>query len=191
MKIWTSEHTFDHPWETVVHAAWRKYPNPINPAVTGMDVVSRKVSEDGVLRTERVLETQFNIPSWVTRLIGLTNPNYSHELSEVDRSKREMTLQTINLNCTNFVSVDEKLTYKPHPQDPTSRTILEQETVVTVRGVPLIDYCEKLFLSSYETNANKGRQALEWVIGNIKREYGELSNKLTHDRRLMDDTIQS
>jgi len=191
MKIWTSEHTFDHPWETVVHAAWRKYPNPINPAVTGMDVVSRKVSEDGVLRTERVLETQFNIPSWVTRLIGLTNPNYSHELSEVDRSKREMTLQTINLNCTNFVSVDEKLNYKPHPQDPTSRTILEQETVVTVRGVPLIDYCEKLFLSSYETNANKGRQALEWVIGNIKREYGELSNKLTHDRRLMDDTIQS
>ncbi|CAH1644913.1 unnamed protein product [Spodoptera littoralis] len=31
MKIWTSEHTFNHPWETVAQAAWRKYPNPITP----------------------------------------------------------------------------------------------------------------------------------------------------------------
>lgn len=181
MKIWTSEHVFDHPWETVVHAAWRKYPNPINPAVTGMDVLNRRVTQDGVLHSERILQTQFNIPNWVTRLIGLTNPNYSHEFSEVDRTKREMTLKTINLNCTNFVSVDEKLTYKPHPQDPAGRTILEQETVVTVRGVPLIDYCEKLFLTSYESNANKGRQGIEWVIGNIKREYEELSTKLHHE----------
>jgi hypothetical protein len=191
MKIWTSEHVFDHPWETVVHAAWRKYPNPINPAVTGMDVLNRKVTENGVLQSERILQTQFNIPGWVTRLIGLTNPNYSHEFSEVDRNKREMTLKTINLNCTNFVSVDEKLTYKPHPQDPACRTVLEQETVVTVRGVPLIDYCEKLFLTTYETNAKKGRQGIEWVIGNIKREYEELSTKLSHEVAGLSDKLTS
>jgi len=180
MKIWTSEHVFDHPWETVVHAAWRKYPNPINPAVSGIDVLNRRVAEDGVLHSERVIETSFNIPSWVTGLIGLTNPNYSHEFSEVDRNNREMTLKTINLNCTNFVSVDEKLTYKPHPQD-SSKTVLEQETIVTVRGVPLVDYCEKLFLSTYESNAKKGRQGIEWVIDNIKREYEEISTKLSHE----------
>lgn len=190
MKIWTSEHVFNHPWDTVVHAAWRKYPNPINPAVTGIDVIKRHVSEDGILRSERVIETQFSIPSWVTRLIGLTNPNYSHEFSEVDRSKQEMTLKTVNLNCTNFISVDEKLTYKPHPQDP-QKTVLEQETVVNVRGVPLIDYCEQLFLSKYETNANKGRLGIEWVIGNIKREYDEISTKLSHEVLGLTDKLTS
>lgn len=176
MKIWTSEHVFDHPWDTVVHAAWRKYPNPINPAVTGIDVLKRDV-DNGILRSERLIQTQFSIPTWVTKLIGLTNPNYSHEYSEVDPQKQEMTLKTVNLNCTNFISVDEKLTYKPHPSDQ-QKTVLEQETIVHVRGVPLIDYCEHLFLSSYESNANKGRQAIEWVIGNIKRECEELSSKL-------------
>lgn len=174
-----------------MHAAWRKYPNPINPAVTGIDVLNRKVAENGVLHSERIIQTQFSIPSWVTRLIGLTNPNYSHEFSEVDRNNRQMTLKTINLNCTNFVSVDEKLTYKPHPQDPASKTILEQETVVTVRGVPLIDYCEKLFLSTYESNANKGRQGIEWVIANIKREYDELSTKLSHEVAGFSDKLTS
>jgi len=190
MKIWTSEHVFNHPWDTVVHAAWRKYPNPINPAVTGIDVLKRHVTDDGVLRSERLIQTQFNIPSWVTGMIGLTNPNYSHEFSEVDRSKQEMTLKTVNLNCTNFISVDEKLTYKPHPQDP-QKTVLEQETVVHVRGVPLIDYCEQLFLSKYESNANKGRLGIEWVIENIKREYDEISTKLSHEVIGLSDKLTS
>ena len=55
-----------HPWETVVHAAWRKYPNPINPAVKGIDVLERKISKDGVLRSERILKTEWDVPSWVT-----------------------------------------------------------------------------------------------------------------------------
>jgi len=178
MKIWSSEHVFDHPWDTVVKAALRKYPNPINPAVTGLDVLNRQLDKDGVLRSERVLQSQFHIPSWVTSLIGLTNPNYSHEYSEVDPNKREMRLKTINLNCTSFISVDEKLTYRSHPTD-SQKTILEQETIVNVRGVPLIGQCEKLFLSSYASNAKLGREALEWVIGTSKREYDDLASKLS------------
>lgn len=54
---------FSHPWETVAQAAWRKYPNPMNPAVIGTDVVERKI-EDGVLHTHRLVSSKWVVPSW-------------------------------------------------------------------------------------------------------------------------------
>ncbi|KAJ8972072.1 hypothetical protein NQ317_019701 [Molorchus minor] len=63
MKIWTSEHTFNHPWETVATAAWRKYPNPHNTAVIGTDVIERRVV-DGVLHTHRLVSSIWYFPKW-------------------------------------------------------------------------------------------------------------------------------
>jgi hypothetical protein len=177
MKVWSQEHVFDHPWHTVVHAAWRKYPNPLKPEVVGLDVVDRKIDAQGVLRTNRVFLTEWHIPSWVTRLIGLRNPSYSYEQSEVDTKTQRMVLQTRNLNCTNFVAVDETLVYRPHPDHP-DKTILEQSAVVSIRGIPLIDYMENTLASTMSKNATKGRQAMEWVIDNIKKEYDGLSTRL-------------
>lgn len=54
---------FSHPWETVATAAWRKYPNPHNPAVIGTDVVERKVV-DGVLHTHRLVSSKWGFPRW-------------------------------------------------------------------------------------------------------------------------------
>jgi hypothetical protein len=75
------------------------------------------------------------------------------------------------------VSVDETLVYRPHSEDP-NKTILEQSTVVSIRGIPLIDYMENLLASTMSSNANKGRQAMEWVIDNIKKEYDGFSKKI-------------
>ena len=52
MRIWTSEHVFNHSWETVTTGQWQKYPNPHNQAVLGTDVLDRRV-EAGVLHTHR------------------------------------------------------------------------------------------------------------------------------------------
>lgn len=54
---------YSHPWETVAQAAWRKYPNPMNPAVIGTDVVERKVV-DGVLITHRLVSSKWFFPRW-------------------------------------------------------------------------------------------------------------------------------
>ncbi|EYC10666.1 hypothetical protein Y032_0054g2486 [Ancylostoma ceylanicum] len=67
MKIWTSEHVFDHDWETVVNAAWRKYPNPMNQGVTGMDVL-RQTLQAGKILSERIIQSHFHIPSWATKV---------------------------------------------------------------------------------------------------------------------------
>lgn len=49
-------------------AAWRKYPNPMNPSVVGIDTVDRIVDGGGRLKTHRVLSTEWGLPAWVTRV---------------------------------------------------------------------------------------------------------------------------
>ncbi|XP_022189623.1 protein slowmo isoform X1 [Nilaparvata lugens] len=174
MKIWTSEHTFNHPWEMVCQAAWRKYPNPMNPAVIGTDVIERKV-EGGVLLTHRLVSSKWGLPRWVQSIVGPSNICYAIEKSEVNPSSKQMILKTRNLTFGSFIAVDETLSYQPHPED-VSKTLLKQEAVVTVQSVPLHNYMEDLLTSTIMTNAGKGRQAMEWVIGKIEKEMSDIKN---------------
>ncbi len=57
------------------------------------------------------------------------------------------------------MSIDERLSYTAHPEDPT-KTLLTQEAVVTVRGIPLSSYLEGFLANTISVNANKGRQVL-------------------------------
>ncbi|NP_001079544.1 PRELI domain containing 3B L homeolog [Xenopus laevis] len=174
MKIWTSEHVFDHPWETVTTAAMQKYPNPMNPSVVGVDVLNRHVDSSGKLHSERLLSTEWGMPSLVKSIIGASRTNtYVQEHSVVDPVERTMELKSSNITFTNMVSVDERLVYKPHPQD-SGKTVLTQEAIITVKGVSLSSYLEGIMANTISSNANKGRDALEWVIGRLNAEIEDL-----------------
>jgi folate-binding Fe-S cluster repair protein YgfZ len=58
------------------------------------------------------------------------------------------------LTFCRFIAVDETVSYAPHPQDP-SKTLLKQEAVVTVKGVPLTSYVEDLLTNKISLNAGK------------------------------------
>jgi len=169
MKIWTSEHVFNHPWETVVLAAWRKYPNPMNPNVVGIDTVERSVDTQGTLRSHRLMSTEWGLSSWITKLVGIDQPCYVSEHSEVDPQSRVMKLRSRNLTFCNFVTIDEQVVYAPHPSDSNS-TLLRQESIVTVRGMPMTDYMENAIKSTMASKSGQGRQAIEWVISRLKEE---------------------
>uniref|UniRef100_A0A5F8G4D9 PRELI domain containing 3B n=1 Tax=Monodelphis domestica TaxID=13616 RepID=A0A5F8G4D9_MONDO len=134
-----------HPWETVTTAAMQKYPNPMNPSVVGVDVLARHIDPTGKLHSHRLLSTEWGMPSIVK-----------------------------SISFTNLVSVDERLIYKPHPQEP-GKTILTQEAIITVKGVSLSSYLEGLMESTISSNANKGREAMEWVINKLNAEIEELT----------------
>lgn len=193
MKIWTSEYVFNHPWETVAQAALRKYPNPMNTAVIGTDIIDRQVV-NGVLHTHRLVSSKWGFPKWAKALIGEASVCYASERSEVDPSKRQMVLKTRNLTLCNYVAVDETLRYMPDPND-SSKTLLTQEAVVTVVGVPLTHYMEDLLASKISFNAGKGRQAVEWVISKLELEVKDFASSamkstnelLTQTRRQFDD----
>jgi hypothetical protein len=48
------------------------------------------------------------------------------------------------------------MSYNPHPSDP-NKTLLRQEAVISVQGVPLTSYVEELLTSRVSANAGKVR----------------------------------
>ncbi|KAI8491105.1 PRELI domain containing protein 3B-like [Branchiostoma floridae x Branchiostoma belcheri] len=193
MKIWTSEHTFRHPWDTVAQAAWRKYPNPMNPSVVGVDVLDRRVDREGKLHSHRLLSTEWGLGSFIKKFLPIQmlggDTCYVSEHSVVDPEKKTMVLQSTNLTFSNYVSVDERLTYEPHPTEKDS-TLLTQEAIITVKGVSLSSYLEGIMANSISGNANKGRQAIEWVIGKINSEVSELAETAKSGMKDITDKVE-
>ncbi|XP_066546835.1 PRELI domain containing protein 3A isoform X2 [Amia ocellicauda] len=124
MKIWNSEHVFSYPWETVIKAAMRKYPNPMNPSVVGVDVLDRNLDTHGRLHSHRLLSTEWGLPSIVKAILGTNRTlTYVKEHSIVDADEKKMELCSTNITLTNLVSVDERLVYTPHPENPGVNTM--------------------------------------------------------------------
>ncbi|XP_059751385.1 PRELI domain containing protein 3A isoform X6 [Balaenoptera ricei] len=155
MRVWSSEHVFGHPWDTVIKAAMRKYPNPMNPSVVGVDVLERSVDSRGRLHSHRLLSTEWGLPGLVRAILGTSRTlTYIREHSIVDPVGKKMELCSTNITLTNWVSVSERLVYTPHPEDP-GRTVLTQEAVITVKGISLGSYLESLMANTISSNAKK------------------------------------
>ncbi|XP_022345690.2 PRELI domain containing protein 3A-like isoform X2 [Crassostrea virginica] len=169
MSSWSSEHIFEHPWEDVVRAAFRKYPNPCNPAVKGVDVVDRRVCPKGTIQSHRLLSTEFPLPDVAARIIGTPDRNFISEHSTLNPTHKLFKLESRNLTLGHLVTVHEHLEYYPHPEDR-SKTCLRQKSTVRVNVPFLSGYLEKLLIENFEKNAQKGRNGIEWVMNQIKEE---------------------
>jgi len=194
MKIWESQHTFSHPWETVTQALWQKYPNPLNPHVVGVDIIDRRVTKEGNLFSERLMTTEWGLANWVKKLIGFEEHAYAHEISTVDPKEKTLSINSHNLTFNSKVNVEENITYVPHPDDPVGKTLMTQQAIVTVQGVPLTSYMEQLMTTSIAGNASNGRLALENVIMRVQSEAKDIKdtlNKLDSDLKTsLDDIIK-
>ncbi|XP_074196502.1 PRELI domain containing protein 3A isoform X2 [Rhinolophus sinicus] len=144
-----------HPWDTVIKAAMRKYPNPMNPCVMAVDVLERSVDCHGRLHSHRLLSTEWGLPSLVRAILGTSRTlTYIKEHSVVDPVKKKMELCSTNITLTNLVSVNERLVYTPHPENP-EMTVLTQEAIITVKGISLGSYLESLMANTISSNAKK------------------------------------
>jgi hypothetical protein len=174
MKIWSSEHVFNHSWDNVIKAALQKYPNPLNPNVIGVDVVDRKV-EDGLIKSHRLMASKWAVSPWIANLLGGNRTVYASEHSQIDGKAKTLTMHTRNISCNSIISIDEKLEYSVHPED-SSKTLLQQEAVITVKNVPLTDYLENKLETTINSNADKGRQAIEFVIHKLNNINDDVKN---------------
>ncbi|XP_057360010.1 PRELI domain containing protein 3A isoform X3 [Manis pentadactyla] len=179
MKVWSSEHVFGHPWDTVIKAAMRKYPNPMNPCVVGVDVLERSVDSHGRLHSHRLLSTEWGLPGLVRAhrdrlqpgciicwILGTSRTlTYIKEHSIVDPVEKKMELCSTNITLTNLVSVNERLVYTPHPENP-EMTVLTQEAIITVKGISLGSYLESLMANTISSNAQKDWKPSGWAVRN-------------------------
>uniref|UniRef100_A0AAZ3NZB8 PRELI/MSF1 domain-containing protein n=1 Tax=Oncorhynchus tshawytscha TaxID=74940 RepID=A0AAZ3NZB8_ONCTS len=157
----------------------RKYPNPMNPNVVGVDVLDRNLDTDGRLHSHRLLSTEWGLPGIVRAILGTGHTRtYVKEHSIVDPEEKKMELYSTNITLTNLVSVDERLVYRPHPDNP-EVTVLTQEAIITVKGVSLSSYLEGMMALRMSANARKGWDAIEWIIQNSERENVPLCELVT------------
>jgi len=168
MKLWSSEYLFGHSWERVTQALWRKYPNKLNPNVVAVDVIDRKVAEDGTLHTVRVLGTNWNLPVFVSAILGIPDMMYAMEYSIVDPASKTMSIKSVNYTFSSVAEVQESIKYFQNQDN--SSTTMTHDAVIKVSGISFKDYCEGLIASGFDVNAMKGRQAIEQVIAKISLE---------------------
>jgi hypothetical protein len=167
MKIWTSQHIFEHDWATVITAALNKYPNPVSPSVIGCDVVDRTINPYGIIHSHRILLANWGIAPALNKIFNMSELGYASEHSTIDVRRRVMTARTRNLTLNRFINIEERLEYTQHPTDST-KTLLKQEASINVANVPLTSYVEILVAKTINTNATKGRLAIEWVIDRMR-----------------------
>ncbi|ERE61662.1 putative protein slowmo [Cricetulus griseus] len=65
-----------------------------------------------------------------------------------------MELKSTNISFTNMVSVEERLSYRPHPGEP-EITVFTQKVIITSKGVSLSSYLEGLTTNTVEWEIHK------------------------------------
>jgi len=96
VKLFSAEHTFQHPFERVTSAFWRKYPNEAASHVKAIDITDRRIDDKGRLITNRIMSCQSALPSWL-RAAGLPQQCFVAESSVVDPKTRTMVVKSSNL----------------------------------------------------------------------------------------------
>merc|ERR1712059_128629 len=181
MKLWSSEYIFRHPWNTVTEACWRKYPNEMNPNVKAIDVVDRKITDDGRLLTTRIFGSHWNLPTLITSLLGMPEMCYAVEHIEVDPKVKRMTLKMINYTFMGLMAVEETVVYEPSISDP-NITLMTQGAKISVTGVSFKDYFDGVIVNNFSSNSSNGRLALEQVIAKkVNFEFTQFVNKIDQE----------
>ena len=90
-------------------------------------------------------------------------------MSKVDPSNRLMEMHSKNLTFCRYVNMEEKMIYTPDPED-VDKTLLRQEMIVTVQGVPLTSYMESIIVNTVSNNSSKGKAAIDWVVEKLGQE---------------------
>ncbi|KAI8841237.1 PRELI-like family-domain-containing protein, partial [Chytridium lagenaria] len=176
------EHTqyFNHSWDTLTAANWRKYPNELSSHVISVDILSREVDpQTGVLRTERLLCCKQNAPQ-ILRTLGLPIPEvaYFREISELDPNVKEYTANTFNLSLKNIMSVHETVIFREGVSSSEATELFVQQARFQACGfVSLARILEEAAASRFKANASTGKKALDIVIEKILEEARAMEGK--------------
>ncbi|ODV59547.1 Ups2p [Ascoidea rubescens DSM 1968] len=174
MKIFESQQSFNYSWNLVSFANWKKYPNNKSAHVVAVDVLRREVDpQTGILRTERLITCQQQIPSWLLVLVGGKDKSYVREISEIDPKNQKLTMRSINLTMNKVLSVYETVIYKPDPIQPLTKTIFLQEAQITAYASfkKLCNKIEDWSVERFDSNSKLGKAGFDEIlkqVANIK-----------------------
>ncbi|CAO3661821.1 unnamed protein product [Umbelopsis ramanniana] len=166
MKLFKFVHTYDYPWSLVSAANWQKYPNEHCSHVYAVDVLDRRVEPDtGVLITERLITVKQNVPTIILKLMGTGYTQYVREISRIDPKSKTLTMDSINLTLSSYMSVAESIKYTEHPSEP-GKTQFTQQAAISA-GTKLARWSslvEDFSAKRFQQNADIGREGFNQVL---------------------------
>ncbi|KAH7433972.1 hypothetical protein KP509_07G095300 [Ceratopteris richardii] len=177
VRQYTQEHTFMHPWERVTSACWRKFADPKNRSrlshILEVHTIDRKLDAlNGRLLTTRAITVNALGPWWLQKIVGET---VCHCIEEciVDARNKSMEIVTRNATLKDFISVEEKSWYSPHPQN-SQWTALRQETSISCNAfsalASMAEKIEQRCAEKFQQNSAKGREVVENVCAYLEAE---------------------
>jgi len=167
VKLFSTEHTFNHPFERVTSAFWRKYPNEAASHVKAIDITDRRIDESGRLITNRIMSCESALPSWI-RAAGLPSQCYVAECSVVDPSSKQMVVKSCNLSGAAIMTVEETCTYTQCPIRPMAATHYKQEAKITAFLPFISSKFENYSFSSLQTKSKEGMAVVEKLCQKIQ-----------------------
>uniref|UniRef100_K3X4H0 PRELI/MSF1 domain-containing protein n=1 Tax=Globisporangium ultimum (strain ATCC 200006 / CBS 805.95 / DAOM BR144) TaxID=431595 RepID=K3X4H0_GLOUD len=160
-----TKHTYPFHWDVVTRAFWNKYPNSLLSHVERMDVLERRVDEQGCLRTSRLAKcTQGNLPSWAKSMLGTSS--YVFEETVCDPKTKTLVLKSTNLSFRSVATVEETCVYSVHPEN-NDMTLYQAEAKVTAFVPMLSKKLESFSVSRGAETAAKGIRAVEAICNDI------------------------
>jgi hypothetical protein len=188
VKLFSTEHTFRHPFDRVTSAFWRKYPNEHAAHVKAVDITDRRIDDQGRLITTRLMSCESAVPAWL-RGAGLPQSCYVAESSVVDPAAQKMVVKSSNLSGASLMVVEETCTYSsvparvaatsaaaatvapsPAPVTPASHTHYRQEARITAFLPFLSAKFEAYTLSNMTHKSREGMAVVERLCQRIQQE---------------------
>jgi len=168
VKLFTTEHTFHHPFDRVTSAFWRKYPNEASAHVKAIDITDRRIDSSGRLITNRIVSCESALPSWL-RAAGLPQTCVAAETSIVCPKSQTMVVKSQNLSGSSLMIVEETCTYRQCPENPTSATHYKQEARITAFLPFLSGKFESYSVANIQSKSREGMQVVEKLCQRIQQ----------------------
>jgi len=173
VQLFTISHTFLHPFDRVTSAFWRKYPNEAASHLKSIDITDRRIDSKGRLITNRLLECESAVPSWL-RAAGLPDRCFVAESSVVCPKSKTMVVKSSNLSGASLMVVEETCTYRSvadesSPDSPGS-THYTQQAKVTAFLPFLASRFEKYSVANIQSKSQEGMAVVEKLCQRIQQE---------------------
>jgi hypothetical protein len=171
VKLFSTSHTFHHPFDRVTSAFWRKYPNEAAAHVKAIDITDRRVDAQGRLITNRVMSCESALPQWL-RAAGLPQSCFVAESSIVDPQAQTMVVKSVNLSGASIMTVEETCTYQAQPSTENAKpsTLYQQEARITAFLPFVSSKFESYSVASITAKSQEGIAVMEKLSQRIQRE---------------------
>lgn len=177
VKFYEKAHVYDSSWKDVTSAFWIKYPNEQQKHVKTVDTVKRELdTENQVLMQRRLMNLEYNMPSWMEKVFNQKMHGMAQEDSKVDLKNRTLELHGRNLSLSNYLELTEYCRYEVDPEDE-NKTLYTTSLSAKVKlptgmnGFGLQTLLESKLIANAEAKAKGGWEMMTNKIEESKKVY--------------------